>query len=222
MTVQQRARQCARDVIAIVPNRMMTMPDGTRLSLRIALVAIAGQESSWIATQPGDAVGSCSTCRPSDPHCGRWTSFGYFQFHLPAWSTTLRQMTGSRDPCTWAVWLKNGRHNVQLAWQAYQDYERLGQNGFRPWWPDVAGPYGVYPRVTETHPPYRKHLVVARQAVQAVEGTTVRTAPHTARQTVQPSSAPPKALTLLPLAALAAGAMALLVDAEDVTRHRSV
>lgn len=166
-------QQCANAVVAVVPNRTITMPDGTRLPLRVAFVAIAGRESGWNVRAMGDAYGSCSTCY--HPACDGYTSFGYFQVHFWAWASYLKSVTGSSNPCAWKAWLQNPHNSTVAAWHLYQTAQREFGNGFQPWWPDVAGGYAQFPHVTSANPPYRQYLSAAQRAVAAAEQAAART-----------------------------------------------
>lgn len=144
---------------AVFPDTIITTPQGTHLPLRVVMLSIGGVESHWNATAQGDYLGTCSGCTP--PDCGGYTSFGYFQVHLGAWASYLAQVTGSSDPCAWATWLKNGRHNTEAAWHLYQAAQKAFGSGLQPWAPDVHG----------SPAPYLAHVAAAQAALEALSST---------------------------------------------------
>lgn len=170
-------QQCATAVAEVFPDILITTPQGQRLPLRRVMVAVAGVETGWDIQRPGDRVGSCSTCHY--PDCDGWTSFGWWQEHLPSWAPYLRQITGSDRPCVWAQWLKTPHGSAQAAWHSYQTAQREFGHGLQPWWPDVAGPYGTPLRVTNPHPKYLDHLSAAQQALAEAAAPTLSSSQHT-------------------------------------------
>ena len=177
-------QQAAQAVAQIFPDVMITTPQGTRESLQAVMLAIAGQESGWDATQHGDAVGApnCSTCVP--PDCQGYTSWGYFQIHFYAWQGYLKQVTGSDLPCDWASWLAIPLHSAQAGWYLYQTALTQFGNGLQPWWPDVAGGYASFPHVTTANPPYLKYLAQAKAALAAVGSATTTSGTTATSQSV--------------------------------------
>lgn len=127
---------CAKVAVQTFPNQTVQTPQGA-VSLPVLMVAIAGHESGWNAGAQGDyGLGS--------PACHGYTSFGYWQIHLPAWGSYLHQVTGSTNACTWANWLKVPANNARAAWYAWQQAARAFGAGWQPWSPDITG--GVWTR----------------------------------------------------------------------------
>lgn len=109
-------QQAAQAAVAVFPATPIRTRSGL-YSLPVVMVAIAGPQSSWIADQPGDRVGTCPGCY--GPNCAGMTSWGLWQIHNST-QPFLTQVTGSSDPCTWARWLYDPVNNARAAYYLYR------------------------------------------------------------------------------------------------------
>jgi len=200
-------QQAAQAAVQVFPNQPVTLPDGTTTSLPVLMVAIAGHESGWNPTEPGDFLGTCPGCTGPASSDGA-TSWGLWQIHN-IHSAYLEQVTGSSDPNVWEQWLFDPVHNAEAAWALWQGAVHAGEPGWQPWSVDI------------TTGAYRRYLAQAQQAVAAIQAAPPSPSP--------PSPAPPPTvsglqLTLPPVTvgfavALAAlGGLALVVLAVPAWR----
>ncbi|NMP22200.1 hypothetical protein [Sulfobacillus harzensis] len=152
---------CALAAVQTFPNVTVHTPQGP-VNLRVLMVAIAGNESSWVATAAGDALGTCSTC--IYPDCRGYTSYGYWQVHFYAWQSYLTQVTGSTKPCDWASWLAIPLNSAKAALHIYQT------QGLSAWNADIQG--GAWLR-------YKAQAEAAVKAVSGGQGASASTPPAT-------------------------------------------
>lgn len=145
----------AQVAVQAFPNVSISTSQGI-YSLPVVMVAVAGAESSWIASNRGDyGLGS--------PSCGGYTSFGLWQIHLPAWASVIARISGvpSSNPCGQAKWLYIPANNARMAALI------LGQNpqaGLRNW-------------TTWTNGAYAHHLATAQAAVSTITQMAQASAP---------------------------------------------
>ena len=84
------------------------------LFLPTVMVAIAGAESDWIASNRGDLGYD-----PQYGLCQGYSSWGLWMIHNVHYAY-LESETGLTDPCSWAQWLSVPANNAQAALAVYQ------------------------------------------------------------------------------------------------------
>lgn len=207
-------QQAAQAAVQTFPNTSITMPGGVIVPLRVLMVAIAGQESSWNATAKGDYGLGGPTCSDG------FTSWGLWQIHN-VHSAYLTQQAGSSNPCTWEQWLFNPLHNAKVAWSLWQSSVQAGLPGWWPWQSDITGIPGVLAPNA-----YQKYLAAARGAVQQAtpvpspQSSTPKSTP--VRTPLSPPASTSSPLVYLPVFLLALGAVAIALDEVLLHEPRSV
>lgn len=168
--------QCAAAVVAVFPkNLTVTVAQGT-YSLRVMMVAIAGQESSWNPNAAGDCGLTGSSCGECTYGGSGATSWGLWQIHNSN-HVYLTQQSGSSNPCTWQKWLSNPTNNARAAYQIYQS-QKLNA------WSTTMNSGG-----------YAKYLAQAQSAVQAAEVASSSSVSHRVKK--EPAILVPIALLVL-------------------------
>ena len=153
-------QQAAQAAVAVFPADIAVATPAGVYPLPVVMVAISGAETG--GTWDPQAAGDCGLGGPS---CGTClfggtgaTSWGLWQIHN-VHSAYLTQQTGSSNPCVWAQWLFNPRHNAEAAWALWTGNVSTFLRNWTTW-------------------NTQRYLTYLPQAVQAVQAVTAASMPN--------------------------------------------